>query len=102
MGFWRGVFALAALFNLAAGGAMLVDPDHVFALMGMPRPIVDLLPVAVTGWLIACFGFAYPLVALRPERNTDIVRFATATDASSTFRRSSSKTREQQPRSSPR
>lgn len=70
--FWRGLFAVAAFFNLAVGGAMLAGADRVAAQLdvaGAGAPFVMMM----TGILIAAFGIGYALVAAAPAKNRGIV-----------------------------
>lgn len=70
--FWRGVFGLAAVFNLIVGGAMLAAPERVAAglsVSGAGAPFAILM----TGLLIAVFGLGYTMVARDPVRNRGIV-----------------------------
>ncbi|MBC7768096.1 MAG: hypothetical protein H7124_04865 [Phycisphaerales bacterium] len=69
---WRGVFAVAAFFNLAIGAAMMAAPDRVAAQLnvtgaGGPYAIV------MAGMMIAVFGLGYAIVARAPAANRGIV-----------------------------
>jgi hypothetical protein len=72
MTFWRGLFALAAFFNLAVGGAMVAAPARIaeqLSLSGAGAPYA----VAMVGMMIAVFGIGYALVSAAPARGRGIV-----------------------------
>lgn len=72
MTFWRGLFAFAAFYNLAVGGALLAAPATIAGRLGVGG---DGGPyaVAMTGLLIAVFGVGYAMVSAAPARNRGIV-----------------------------
>lgn len=59
--FWRGLFAVAAGFNLAVGLPMVLAPGALISLLGM-RPVEPFFP-RVAGLLILVFGLGYALVS---------------------------------------
>lgn len=70
--FWRGLFAFAAFYNLAVGGAMLAAPARVaeqLNISGSGGPFA----VAMAGLLIAVFGVGYAMVSAAPAKNRGIV-----------------------------
>jgi hypothetical protein len=70
--FWRGLFAFAAFYNLAVGGAMLAAPARVaeqLNISGGGAPFA----VAMAGLLIAVFGIGYAMVSAAPAKNRGIV-----------------------------
>jgi hypothetical protein len=70
--FWRGFFALAAIYNVAVGGVMLAAPERAAAqlnISGAGGPFA----IAMAGMLIAVFGVGYAMVSYAPERNRGIV-----------------------------
>lgn len=72
MNLWRAVFALAALYNLAVGGAMLAAPERIGAqlsISGAGGPF----SILMAGLLIAVFGIGYAMVAAAPAQNRGIV-----------------------------
>lgn len=76
MTFWRGLFALAAFYNLAVGGAMLAVAPRVageLAISGAGGPFA----VMMAGLLIAAFGIGYAMVSAAPPENRGIVWIGT-------------------------
>lgn len=72
MNLWRGLFAFAALWNLAVGGAMLAAAPQAaegLGISGAAGPFA----VAMAGMLIAVFGVGYAMVAVAPAQNRGIV-----------------------------
>jgi hypothetical protein len=72
LNFWRGVFGLAALNNLAIGAIMVAAAATVAGqlnISGAGGPYV----VALAGALIAAFGVGYALVAAAPAKHRGIV-----------------------------
>jgi hypothetical protein len=69
---WRTIFAVAALVNLAVGGAMLAAPARVAAQLGIGGPGGG-YALAMVGLMIAVFGLGYALVAREPARHRGIV-----------------------------
>lgn len=70
--FWRGLFAFAALYNFAVGGAMLAGAAEVAAqlnITGAGGPF----SVMMAGLLIATFGIGYAMVSAAPAKNRGIV-----------------------------
>lgn len=70
--FWRGVFAVAAFFNFAVGGGMLLAADRIATqldISGAGGPFT----IMMTGVLIAAFGIGYTMVAFAPAKNRGIV-----------------------------
>jgi hypothetical protein len=69
---WRGIFAFAALYNFAVGGAMLAFPDRAAAGLGLSGAGAP-FAIAMVGMLIAVFGVGYAMVSHAPARNRGIV-----------------------------
>jgi hypothetical protein len=72
MRFWRGLFAFAAIYNFAVGGAMLAAPGRAaegLNITGAGGPFA----IAMVGMLIAVFGVGYAIVARAPAANRGIV-----------------------------
>lgn len=70
--FWRWLFAVAALYNLAVGGAMVAAPSRIAAqldISGAGGPFA----LIMAGLLIAVFGIGYAMVAAAPAKNRSIV-----------------------------
>lgn len=69
---WNALFSVAALVNLAVGGAMAATPREVAVQLGLTGPGA---PYAITmvGMMIAVFGVGYAMVARDPARNRGIV-----------------------------
>ena len=72
MRFWKLVFALAALFNLAVGLPMLLAPEAMLAGLGQPVP-TDLLMTRLASALIVVFGVGYAMAARDPVANRPIL-----------------------------
>ena len=72
MMFWRAVFALAAVFNLAVGVSLAAAPDMAYA-QSAQGPAADYFYARTAGLLIAVFGIGYAMVAIAPARNRSIV-----------------------------
>jgi len=66
------VLRFAGGYNLLAGAAMCTLYHEGFKLLGLPKPEV-ILPVQVTGILVALFGVGYLLVASNPVENRNIL-----------------------------
>jgi hypothetical protein len=72
MNLWRVLFAFAAIWNLAVGGAMLAAPARAaegLGISGAAGPFA----IAMCGMLIAVFGVGYAMVAAQPAQNRGIV-----------------------------
>lgn len=69
--FWRGLFAFAAFFNLAIGGAMMAGAPGVAEQLNIFGPGAH-YAVIMAGLLIAVFGIGYALVAAAPANNRGI------------------------------
>lgn len=69
---WRVLFAVAALYNLAVGGAMLATPDALAAQLNVEGAGAA-FALMMSGLLIAMFGVGYALVARDPAGNRGIV-----------------------------
>jgi hypothetical protein len=76
MSFWRGLFAFAALFNLAVGGALLAAPARIAEQLGVSGPGAP-FAIVMSGMLIAVFGIGYAIVARDPAGNRGIVWIGT-------------------------
>lgn len=63
---WQLLFAVAALFNWAVGFQLLLVPATFVATVGYPAP-ADFLFLRTSGWLIACLGLCYAMVAWAPR-----------------------------------
>lgn len=61
-GFWRGLFVVAAVFNVAAGLPPLVAPEQTLETFGM-APMPDHLFMRDTGLLVLTFGVGYWFVS---------------------------------------
>lgn len=72
MNLWRAFFAFAALFNIAAGGAMVAGPVRIGAQLGAEGAGAP-YAVMMVGLLIAVFGLGYAIVARAPAQNRGIV-----------------------------
>ena len=72
MNLWRGLFAFAALWNLAVGGPMLAAAAQVAERLGISGAAGP-FAVAMAGLLIAVFGVGYAMVAVAPAQNRGIV-----------------------------
>ena len=72
MGFWRLVFAVAALFNLAVGLPMLLAPEVLLPAIGQPAP-ADLLITRLAALLIVVLGIGYGMVWRDPVANRSIL-----------------------------
>lgn len=70
----RAIFAVASLFNLAIGLAMVFAPAEFGTGADIVYPREALLSIRTTGLLIAVFGIGYALVAARPGDNRGIIR----------------------------
>lgn len=70
--FWRGLFAFAALWNLAVGGVMLAAPARVAEPLQISG-VGGAFAIAMAGLLIAVFGVGYALVSAAPAKHRDIV-----------------------------
>jgi len=62
MRFWKLVFALAALFNLAVGLPLLLAPEALLPILGQAVPD-DLLMVRLAALLITVLGIGYGMAA---------------------------------------
>lgn len=70
--FWRGLFAFAAFYNFAVGGAMVAGASQAAAqlnITGSGGPF----SVMMAGLLIATFGIGYAMVSAAPAKNRGIV-----------------------------
>lgn len=72
MTFWRGLFAVAALFNFAVAAAMLAAPAQVAERLDISGPGGP-FAILMTAILIGAFGVGYALVARAPAQNRGIV-----------------------------
>jgi hypothetical protein len=72
MGFWKPVFVVAALFNLAVGLPMLLAPEVLLTAIGQPVPD-DLLITRLAALLIVVLGIGYAMVARDPVANRSIL-----------------------------
>ena len=70
---WRCFFAAAACFNVAIASGYIAAPGLMLTTGGMPSSPPD-LGWRLLGWCVLTFGVGYALVALRPDRNDDLVR----------------------------
>ncbi len=70
--FWRGLFAFAAFYNLAVGGAMLAAPARIAAQLGVSGTGAAYAMLMV-GLMIAVFGVGYAIVSAAPAKNRGIV-----------------------------
>jgi len=70
--FWRGLFAFAAFYNLAVGGAMMAASARVATQLNIFGP-GGAYAVMLAGLLIAVFGIGYAIVAAAPAKNRGIV-----------------------------
>lgn len=69
---WVGFFAVAALFNFAAGLPQLIDPVGNSAMFGL---VVEHTPVMerIAGLLVVCFGAIYAMIAMNMDRYRDLL-----------------------------
>ena len=72
MRFWKLVFALAALFNLAVGLPLLLAPEALLPILGQAVPD-DLLMVRLAALLITVLGIGYGMAARDPLANRPIL-----------------------------
>lgn len=72
MGFWKLVFAIAALFNFAVGLPMLLAPEALLTAIGQPVP-ADLLMTRLAALLIVVLGIGYGMVWRDPVANRGIL-----------------------------
>jgi hypothetical protein len=72
MTFWRGLFALAAFYNLAVGGAMLAAPERIAAQLGVSGTGA-VYAMLMVGLMVAVFGVGYAMVSGAPAKNRGIV-----------------------------
>lgn len=70
--FWRGLFAFAAFYNLAVGGAMLAAPTRIAAQLGVSGTGA-VYAMLMVGLMIAVFGVGYAIVSAAPGKNCGIV-----------------------------
>jgi hypothetical protein len=68
----RFVLRFAGCFNLLAGASMIFFYHEGYKLLGVEKPEL-ILPVQVTGILVALFGVGYHLVASRPIENRNLL-----------------------------
>jgi hypothetical protein len=68
----RFVLRFVGTFNLLAGAGMILFYHEGYRMLGMAKPEL-VLPLQVTGILVALFGVGYHLVAARPIENRDIL-----------------------------
>ena len=73
MSYASRVFAVAGVFNLLVGIGGFVAPAVTCGLLGVPLP-TNRVFMQLAMWLIVVVGIGYCLVALRPERNRDLMR----------------------------
>ena len=66
------VLYFAGVFNVLAGLGMFVFYHEGYELLNIPKP-EHVLPVQVTGVLVALFGIGYLLVAVNPLGNRNIL-----------------------------
>lgn len=72
MTFWSVVFWVAAAFNMAVGGALLLGADAIVATFGGPAPGQKLI-IHTAALLIMVFGLGYAMVARNLRAHTGIV-----------------------------
>ncbi|HRK71482.1 MAG TPA: hypothetical protein PLA85_07825 [Micropepsaceae bacterium] len=74
---WVRFFAVAALFNFAAGLPQLIDPIGNSAMLGL---VVEHTPVMerIAGLLVVCFGVIYAMIATNMDRFRDLLIVAVA------------------------
>ena len=68
----RLVLRVAGCWNLLAGASMVTLYHEGYKLLGVAKPEL-VLPVQVTGILVALFGVGYLMVAARPVENRNIL-----------------------------
>ncbi|HBO44094.1 MAG TPA: hypothetical protein DD670_09215 [Planctomycetaceae bacterium] len=68
----RFVLRFAGMFNLLAGGCMILFYHEGYEMVGVPKPEL-VLPVQIMGILVALFGVGYHWVASRPVQNRDLL-----------------------------
>lgn len=69
---WRTIFAVAAIYNLAVGGAMIAAPERIADQLEVSGE-GGLYLTVMAGILIAVFGIGYALVAAAPAKHRGIV-----------------------------
>ena len=74
---WKLFFFVAALFNFAAGGPLLVAPEWMLQTLELPVP-ADVFFHKMTGLLVVCFGGLYGLIATDLGRYKPMVWFGIA------------------------
>jgi len=68
----RFVLRVAGCWNLLAGVSMMTLYHEGYKLLGVAKPEL-VLPVQVTGILVALFGVGYLMVAARPVENRNLL-----------------------------
>ena len=68
----RAVLIAAALYNLAWGSWVLIDPGALFRLAGSPQPAYPLIWQTV-GMIVGVYGVGYAVAATAPLRHWPIV-----------------------------
>lgn len=66
------VLRVVAVYNVAAGAAMLVFYHEAYRLLGLEKPEVS-LPLQLVGVMVALFGIGYWLVANSPVENRHLL-----------------------------
>ena len=69
---WRWVFVAAAVFNVAVGAALLVDPARFLPATGPIAPR-EAFFTETAALLILVFGLGYAMVARHPQAHAGIV-----------------------------
>jgi hypothetical protein len=69
---WKTFFVVAAVFNFAVGLPLLIMPEVMASMLGIPVP-VDPLFHRLAGLLIGCFGVVYWFLAQDSARYRPLV-----------------------------
>ncbi|QEG21182.1 hypothetical protein [Mariniblastus fucicola] len=71
-GWWRVVLAIAAVYNLIAGFAMIVFYHEGFRGLGLEKTAFN-LPIQLVGMCVALFGVGYWIVSRNPVENRNVL-----------------------------
>ena len=65
--FYRGVFFAAAVYNITWGTIMVLFPDSIFRMAGLP-PLDYPFLVSGIGMMVAVYGYGYWVISREPRR----------------------------------
>lgn len=68
----RRLFLIAAAFNLAVGGGLMLWPGRLYPFLGMPAPQERLTQDLFNG-VVAFFGILFLWIAQRPAAHRDLM-----------------------------